>query len=166
MGATLPNKQEPLFVDKPMARITLFILLLFAAVALGAGFADSGVPEPVPIPPSKQRVGDAQKGYDYLVTGDYVKGGIPPFLFNMGPKESVYLNREGRNKKLPHGFTAVTARNGEPLVAPNCLQCHAQVFEDKLYIGLGNTAIDFSPGQKPNAKALYMLEGVLKKNSA
>lgn len=148
-----------------MGRTTILIILLFAVVAVGARMAGSGRVEPVPVPPAPQRVGNAQKGYDYLVTGDYVKGGIPTFLFNMGPKEPVYLNREGRNKKLPHGFTAVTALNGEPLVAPNCLQCHAQVFEDKLYIGLGNTFIDFSAGQKPNAKALYMLEGMLKKTA-
>lgn len=146
-----------------MARTTIFITLLFAAVALGAGIA--GYPEPEPVAASRQRVGDPEKGYEYLVTGDYVKGGIPNFLFNLGPKEPAYLAREGRNKKLPHGFTAVTALNGEPLVAPNCLQCHAQVFEDKLYIGLGNTFIDFSAGQKPNPKALGMLEGVLKKTS-
>lgn len=146
-----------------MARLPLFIIILFAAVALCAGLA--GYPEPVPVAASRQRVGNAEKGYEYLVTGDYVKGGIPTFLFNMGPKETVYLDREGRNKKLPHGFTAVTALNGEPLVAPNCLQCHAQVFEDKLYIGLGNTFIDFSAGQKPNTKSLGIVEGVLKKTA-
>lgn len=146
-----------------MARLPILTLAIGAFVALGAGIADKTIPEPVPIPASPQRLGDARKGYDYLVTGDYVKGGLPPFIFNLGPKEPVYLDREGRNKKLPHGFTAVTAANGEPLVAPNCLQCHAQVFEDKLYIGLGNSMIDFSStAPRPATAAMNMLNGMLK----
>lgn len=143
-------------------RPTIWTTVLFAAVALAASLADTGIAEPVPIPPSPQRVGNAQKGYQYLVTGDYVKGGVPRFVFNLGPKGPIFLQREGENKKLPHGFTAVTAAGGEPLVAPNCLQCHAQVFEDKLYIGLGNTFIDFSTAPKPNTRALGWIDGVLK----
>lgn len=156
----LSNIFLTLFVGIKM-RITFWIMLLIAFTAVAATVTGAGT-EPVPVPPSKQRVGDAQKGYQYLVTGDYVKGGLPPFIFNLGPKEPVYLDRQGRNKKLPHGFTAVTATNGKPLVAPNCLQCHAQVFEDKLYIGLGNTVIDFSPTQKPNGKGLGLLQAMLK----
>lgn len=144
-----------------MARLTIATIVTAGLIALGASVASRL--EPVPIPASKQRLGDAQKGYEYLVTGDYVRGGLPPFIYNLSPKEPIYLERDGRNKKLPHGFTAVTALNGEPLVAPNCLQCHAQVFEDKLYIGLGNSLIDFSSSApRPATAAIGMLEGVLK----
>ena len=46
----------------------------------------------------------------------------------------------------------VKAPNGEIVVAPNCLQCHAQVFENKLIIGLGNSTVDFTGGEKLNPK--------------
>jgi len=121
--------------------------------------------EPVPIPPSVQRTGgDAQKGYEYLTTGDYVKGGIPynVFIMGMGKEKRNYLNRTGKNEKLSHEYTAITAPNGEILVAPNCLQCHAQVFDDELYIGLGNTFMDFSDNKKLNVRNLQRVETLLK----
>jgi hypothetical protein len=49
------------------------------------------------------------------------------------------------------------------VVAPNCLQCHAQVFENRLIIGLGNTFIDFSNNQKLNPQTAAMAELLLKK---
>ncbi len=102
--------------------------------------------EPQYIPPSKQRTGDAAKGYEYLITGDYLKSGIPYSFFFMGaPKDSNnYLQRSGLNKNLSHDFTAVQAPNGEMVVAPNCLQCHAQFFDGKLIVGLGNSFSDFT----------------------
>lgn len=146
-----------------MKKATTVSLMLFGALAFSAGLINKSIPEPVPVPASPQRVGDARKGYEYLLTGDYVRGGLPQSLFNLGyPKEPIYLQREGRNKKLPHGFNAVTAPNGEPLVAPNCMQCHAQVFEEQLYIGLGNTFIDFSNSQRPNAKGIGVVTKLLK----
>jgi hypothetical protein len=148
-----------------MHKATKFSVLLFGLLAMGAGMLNKAVPEPVPIPATPQRLGDAQKGYEYLVTGDYVKSGIPPGVFGLAPKEPIYLQREGRNKKLPHGFTAITALNGEPLVAPNCLQCHAQPFEGQLVMGLGNTFIDFTSGQQLGAKSIGLLEKVLKTTS-
>jgi mono/diheme cytochrome c family protein len=101
---------------------------------------------PVYIPPSVQRTGNAEKGYAYLTTGDYLKSGIPYGLFAMGfPKDtSNPLGRTGINKNIPHDFTAVKAPNGEMVVAPNCLQCHAQVFEGKLVVGMGNSFSDFT----------------------
>ncbi len=58
------------------------------------------------------------------------------------------LQRTGSNEGIPHDFTAVKAPNGELVVAPNCLQCHSQVFENKLYVGLGNSFADFSDADK------------------
>src|SRR5690606_25954418 len=100
-----------------------FVVLSLAAVCC---FAFSRVSdwidfEPVPIPPSTQRLGgDVQKGFDYLTTGDYVKGGIPYsfFIMGMGKEKKNFLNRSGRNEKLSHDYTAVESR-GEILVAPN-----------------------------------------------
>lgn len=121
--------------------------------------------EPVAVPASPQRVGLKDKGYQYLTTGDYIKSGIPYnyFLLGFGKSVNNLLKRDSPNHLISHEYTAVKAPNGEVVVAPNCLQCHAQVFEDKLYIGLGNTAIDFTDHQKLNARNASMAEVLLKK---
>ncbi|HTE26106.1 c-type cytochrome [Flavitalea sp.] len=120
--------------------------------------------EPVPIPPSAQRLGgDVKKGYEYLTTGDYVKGGIPYsfWLMGMGKVKTNYLNRTGRNEKLAHDYTAIESK-GEILVAPNCMQCHAQVFEDSLIMGMGNTFINFAEDEKLSEKNLKKAENILR----
>ena len=120
--------------------------------------------EPVPIPASKQRSGDAKAGYLYLTTGDYLRSGIPLSYFKMGfGKSSInFLNRDGENKDIPYDYTVVNAPNGEPVVAPNCMQCHAQVFDGKLIIGLGNSTIDFTHGEKLDPKNAAAAEKLLK----
>lgn len=143
-------------------------MVLVIIVVSGVAFTSvltNGDYEPVPVPPSAQRTGgDVQKGYEYLTTGDYVKGGIPysMFILGMGKDKTNYLNRSGKNENISHEYTAVTSSNGEILVAPNCMQCHAQVFENKLVMGLGNTFIDFTENKKLNVKNLRTAESMLK----
>jgi mono/diheme cytochrome c family protein len=123
--------------------------------------------KPIPIPPSQQRSGNATKGYQYLTTGDYVKGGIPYdfFVLGKGKENRNYLNRTGLNATVSHDYTVVKAGNGENLVAPNCMQCHAQVVNDSLYLGMGNTLIDFTAGQQLNPNAVKMMGTLLKANA-
>jgi cytochrome c5 len=125
--------------------IVLFLIGLtcFAFVSIADQFQPE---EPERIEASKQRTGDAGTGYTYLTTGDYLKSGIPYSLFMLAtPKDSNnFLQRSGDNQYLSHDFTAVKAPNGELVVAPNCLQCHAQLFEGKLIIGLGNSFSDYT----------------------
>lgn len=143
------------------------MVLMLWAVCLCLAFTHFGLPEePVPIPPGKQRTGgNAQKGYEYLTTGDYVRSGLPYnlFLLGNGRNKEIYLQREGINKDIPHAYTAIKAPNGELLVAPNCLQCHSQVMNGQLYIGLGNSFSDFSQFQKLNPAMLEKAEAFLKK---
>jgi mono/diheme cytochrome c family protein len=121
--------------------------------------------DPIPVPPSVQRTGDASAGYKYLTTGDYLRSGIPLSYFKMGfgKSDTNYLNRDGYNKEVPYDYTVVTAPNGELIVAPNCMQCHAQVFNGKLIMGLGNSTIDFTHGQKLDPKNAAAAERLLKK---
>ncbi|HVM89422.1 MAG TPA: hypothetical protein VMT76_14635 [Puia sp.] len=123
--------------------------------------------EPVYIPESIQRNGDSTKGYHYLITGDYLKSGIPLNYFKLvfGKDNHNYLNRDSVNANISYEYTAVKASNGEVVVAPNCLQCHAQVFNGVLVIGLGNTTMDFTGGQKLNPKNAALAESFLKKTS-
>jgi mono/diheme cytochrome c family protein len=141
----------------------LVILIIIFITCLSARFFISP-DEPIPIPSSQQRAGgDSAKGYYYLVNGDYIKAGIPENIFRMGiGKPTVYLKRDSVNEGIPHDYTAVKAFNGEIVIAPNCLQCHAQVFEGQLYIGLGNTSIDFSDRELMNVKNLNKAETFLK----
>ena len=140
------------------------VVFLLITIVFSFAYISKKKEEPVSIPPSPQREGgDIAKGYDYLVNGDYVKGGIPENIFRMGlGKPPVYLKRDSINKDIPHDYTAVRSENGEILIAPNCLQCHAQVFEGKLYIGLGNSTIDFSDREVLNDKNLERAEKLLK----
>ena len=148
-------------------RITIFLLLLIFSVAFSA-FIIKSTEDPIPIPPSPQRTGgDAAKGYEYLVNGDYIKSGIPyqAYLFGAGADKHNYLNRTGINKNISHEFTAVKAANGEMVVAPNCLNCHAQVFDDKLIVGMGNSLVDFTKSKKFNVENIQLLEKLLKLQS-
>ncbi|HEU4471742.1 MAG TPA: c-type cytochrome [Flavisolibacter sp.] len=140
---------------------------LLLAIILCSFVPDLIEDKPVYIPPSPQRIGDAAKGYTYLVTGDYVRGGIPynAFLFAQGPAANNFLQRSGLNSNLSHEYTAVTAPNGEVLVAPNCLQCHAQVFDGKLVIGLGNSLADFTRNERLDVANLELLEKILSLNA-
>lgn len=145
----------------------LFIIFALIAFCLAYSAFIRGVDKPVYIPASPQRTGNAEKGYVYLTTGDYLKSGIPYQLFMMGNNKdtSNYLQRTGVNKIVAYEYTAIAAPNGEMVIAPNCLQCHAQVFDGRLYVGLGNSASDFTIGKSTSAlsenlyKMLSMMGG-------
>jgi hypothetical protein len=122
--------------------VSVFILLLICFI--------SGTSDPLPksqyIPASTQRSGNAAEGYQYLITGDYLKSGLPFGYFTLlnGKDKHNYLNRDGKNAVVPPGFNVVKAPNGTTVVVPTCLQCHAQMLNDSLIVGLGNTELDFS----------------------
>ncbi len=125
---------------------------------------DSVAAESQYIPPSVQRTGDAAKGFTYLTTGDYVKGGLPysVFIKAMGKDTTNFLKRSGKNASISHEFTMIEAPNGEDLVAPNCMQCHAQVLDGELYMGMGNTFVDFSDTKVVTKEKIRLLENLLK----
>jgi mono/diheme cytochrome c family protein len=138
------------------------LLLLALVYSFVMPLADTEQPQFIPA--SKQRTGDAKVGYTYLTTGDYVKGGLPysVFIRNGGKDTSNFLKRDGLNAKVSHEYTVVTAANGEELVAPNCMQCHSQVLDGRLIIGMGNSLIDFSDTKTVNRERIRLLEGILK----
>ena len=119
-----------------------FLLVLFLAAFVGK---DKEEESPYFIPPSLQQTGDAAKGYEYLTTGDFLKSGFPYdfFVFANG-KGDNFLNRTGKNANVDHGYNVVRNADSIDIVIPTCLQCHAQVFNGKLYVGLGNAAADYT----------------------
>lgn len=130
-----------------MKKATVLLALIFI-VCITTAFIQQLNEEEKPyfIPPSVQQTGDSAKGYAYLTTGDFLKSGIPynSFIFLNGKDKNNYLNRTGKNANVEHGYNVITNANGMDIVIPTCLQCHAQVFEDSLYVGMGNTFQDFS----------------------
>ncbi len=144
-----------------MKKFLIISFLITSCVAYLSFTGDDN--KPVPIPYTPQQTGDADSGYKYLITGDYLKSGIPYNWFKMvvGSNKQNLLKREGNNESINYDFTAINAPNGELVVAPNCLQCHAQVFEGQLYVGLGNTTIDFSAGPVAPKLAGFLLERIL-----
>jgi len=147
-----------------MNKLVVVLMMGILGLAFSASIRYFSEEKPVYIPPSPQRSGDPGKGYEYLVTGDYLKSGIPYNYFRLGFGKSStnYLQREGLNHDISYEYTAVKAPNGEIVVAPNCLQCHAQVFENKLVIGLGNSTIDFANNQKLDPRVAASAERVLR----
>lgn len=104
------------------------------------------------IEPSEQRNGDAEKGYEYLINGDYLKSGLgySYYVLLNGKDKKNYLGRTGKAANVAYNFNLIKTRNSNNLVVPNCLQCHGQIFNGKLVIGLGNTFVDFSKERKSN----------------
>ena len=136
-----------------MNRKTLILLLFICSVAAGAAAIHiTRHHELSYVPPSEQQYGDAQKGYNYLIYGDYIKSGLSYGYYRLlqGKDHNNYLGRTGKAAVVPYIFNVVKNADSLDLVVPNCFTCHAQEFEGKLYPGLGNSTIDFSQSNKTN----------------
>jgi mono/diheme cytochrome c family protein len=146
------------------------LLVLLTICVTGLGFnslTGPGPGDPVPIPPGQQRKGNADSGYQYIITGDYVNSGLPIgfYRIGIGTDKRNFLRRDGLNANMRHDFNMVKAPNGVTIAVPNCLQCHAQAFEDSLIIGLGNSLADFTPIRGFDSKfATGVLETYMRAN--
>lgn len=140
-----------------MKKCVFLLVLLFSCIAYISFTGDGN--KPVALPENIQRSGNAAKGYEYLITGDYLKSGLPynMFFMGVGKDKNNFLKREGINKEIGHEYNAVHASNGELIVAPNCLQCHSQVLDGELFVGMGNSFMDFSDARtvEKKSKNLY-----------
>ncbi|MCK0189233.1 c-type cytochrome [Arenibacter sp. F20364] len=112
--------------------------------------------ESSPLPDNPQRSGDAAKGYEYLIQGEYMSSGVPYDAFLLGTNENPdnRLNRSGDNANLPYDYTAITAPNGARVVAPNCMACHASSINNEFIIGLGSHDADFTVNRAANIALL------------
>jgi len=96
-----------------------------------------------------QRSGDAIKGYDYLIYGDFLDSGIPLPLYRntQGQDAPNILRRTGENANIPYNTTAVNSWNDIPIAVANCFQCHAQKLNGEVILGLGNSLSNFTNNQ-------------------
>ena len=111
------------------------------------------------IPASPQLTdGDPEKGFDYMVNGDYIGSGMPFDLIKKRVRKQgdTVLAREGLNQDVVYALTAFEASNGVEVVNGNCLTCHAGEFNGKIVIGLGNSFSDFRTNMKPLSKGLRL----------
>ena len=126
----------------------LFIVIISLVACISIASINIGEPfkEGVFIEPNEQMAGDKHKGYDYLVNGDYLKSGLGYnyYVLLNGKDKRNFLGRNGKAANVGYNFNVVKTKSSGNLVVPNCLQCHGQVFEGRLVIGLGNTFLDFS----------------------
>ncbi|MDQ2693882.1 MAG: c-type cytochrome [Pseudomonadota bacterium] len=111
-----------------------------------------------PVPAEAQRPGDPQAGYRALVNKPYVPCGIPypayeKFAARPAP-HALLPGREGRNAQLPYFQTAYTTPGGVELVTANCLTCHAEYFNGRLIVGLGNASLDLTEDPLPGAESV------------
>ena len=106
--------------------------LLVAAACCTAALVVLGpaAEEPRLLQASPQRVGDAERGFRYMVEGDYVRSGPPLVWFvRDAPLKESGFQRDGANAYLPYWLTATAAPSGAAVATPNCLHCHAQRLE-------------------------------------
>ncbi|MEM1328526.1 MAG: c-type cytochrome [Bacteroidota bacterium] len=89
--------------------------------------------------------GDPDKGFEYVVSGEYVGGGIPYDLFRSRGKKLVkkigVSNPE--NGDVPYLMSVFTTTSGVEVVSGNCFTCHAAPMGDSVYLGIGNFASDY-----------------------
>jgi mono/diheme cytochrome c family protein len=128
-----------------MKKALVILALIMSPTLFAINYLAPVAAEVVAIPAIEQKAGDAEKGYQYLTTGNYIKSGVPYKLFIRanGTNTANLLNRTGRNATVMHQYNVVRS-NGADMVVPTCMQCHSQLFDGKLVIGLGNTFLDFS----------------------
>jgi cytochrome c5 len=123
---------------------------------LGHRFTDSEDPPGTStIPATPQRAGDPDAGYAYLLYGDMVNRGIPLDVYKKvsGAVSPDDLDRTGDNAGIPFQFNVVEASNGVKVVAPTCLNCHAEKLNGQLIVGLGSNTADHTYDHAGNFRA-------------
>ena len=106
------------------------------------------------LPAPTNEEGNPEVGYKYLVEGNAFNSGIPVKLY--------YLASTLKNNKLAHltGFNGFSLNDfvvfknekGKLTATPGCLHCHAQQFNGKFIIGLGNSYSNFQGNVAPYVK--------------
>ncbi len=101
------------------------------------------------VPAYPQRDGDADAGWTAMINEGYVGCGVPKSAFDQvsgpAPVSMRLPDRVGTpSEALPYNLTAFDTATGVRVIAPNCLQCHAETLNGQLVIGLGNHTADYT----------------------
>src|SRR5688500_8882770 len=124
-----------------MQRRVLWVTSVLVA-ACGGGKDDDVVESPPgPIPAYDHRAGDATAVRRALIEECYVGCGIPRSAYDQvfaPAPEWARLDRSGSGATLPYTYNGFRTATGVEVVAPNCLQCHAETLRGALVVGLGS----------------------------
>lgn len=106
-----------------------------------ADFPPAPPPYAIAVPAYEQPEGDPDRGYDYLINGDYQRLGPDLAAFKasqppIAPGDQL-PGRRGDNVGLSYMFNAVQSPEGKQVAGVNCLGCHATHLQGRLVIGLG-----------------------------
>ncbi len=148
-------------------RIVLALMTLFLLVACNSY---RNLPSPAPQSDWKTRIipaepqtegGDPEKGFDYLIYGDYIGSGVPyemlaKRLERMDEMSDTVLQRTGPNEKVGYGATVFEAENGVLVTNGNCFSCHAGELNGEVILGLGNSFSDFRQSMVPMGKLMRL----------
>lgn len=115
------------------------------------------------LPRYEQQEGNAGLGYQYMLNGELFSSGLPYPLYKtfFETRLRKALSLAGFNPYEINGFTIFG--NEKKVATPGCLNCHGQVFDGKMVIGLGNSYSqfqnDYSGLIKPGALLIKILYG-------
>jgi mono/diheme cytochrome c family protein len=149
-------------------KTSISVILLLCGILFNAAGLQDDHDHKKTLEAYKQRSGNAAKGYEYLVTGNYVSSGIPyDFYQNLPLRDSSnVLNRKGEAAYIPPQFNLIENTEGVKLVSPNCLSCHSDYINGEFVVGLGNTSFDYSTDVQSAGRFMAtIIEGKYGKNS-
>lgn len=106
------------------------------------------------IPPSEEMPdlsGDPEKGFEYIIYGDYVKSGYPLKLA-LGPAydPTQIWDRDTIKTKYGKAVNLFTDRRNTQVMSGSCMTCHGSHLNGQFYPGLGEAFGNYS--KKPNWK--------------
>src|SRR4028119_778717 len=101
--------------------IVIAVISFLACISIAAINKGNEFKPGVYINPSEQRSGDAQKGYDYLVNGDYLKSGLGYIYYVLlnGKDRKNYLGRTGKAANVSYNFNLIKSRTTKKLEVRN-----------------------------------------------
>ncbi len=114
--------------------------------------------------------GKATAGLHYLQYGNFINSGIPTSLYHFLYETNfrALLKLGGYNKYEVNGFMKfVDTATQTNIATPNCFHCHAQLFNDSLILGLGNSYSQYQFNQTIDLKlGKLLVRALYGKNSA
>lgn len=116
------------------------------STSANASTANAEVADRWALEPEEQRSGDPEAGYQYLIGGEYTGCGLPERVYSAVNQLGVLPDGEPApvsQSDLPYFMSKFETENGETVVGPNCLTCHAGYVEDQLVIGAPGLEVDY-----------------------
>lgn len=141
-------------------------------ISLWACHTYNGIPKlPSSISPEKverieafpqQEGGDPTAGLNYMLSGEYVGGGIPYDLFRARGKKLVEKmgTPNPQNKDVPYIMSVFDTKDGVKVVSGNCFTCHSAPLGDSIFFGIGNYASDYRANMTGFFKVMDKVVGV------